>query len=504
MKLPKFELAVNLSARLVAAALSFLAVPFYIEILGVESYGLIGFFTTLQLVFFILEMGLGGAFTREVAALSSTGDAVALALLGRTLELLFLILAVTIGIIVFFLSGAISGHWLVAESLTVEEVDQSVRLMGFVVAVQLPFLLYQAGLLGVQHHLQLNLLLIVVYFLRYLGVIGVLLWIDASISTYFIWQLFVSLFQSICARLMLFYTVKSKCKKPYFDFRMVKNIWRFAAGMAAISITSVILTQVDKLVLSKLLTLQEFGYYSLAVLMASVPYLFASPFYNVYYPKLTALVSEDDANGLAADYRAGSQLIATIIFPVGMSLVFLSEPIVNIWLQDVNVSGRVYPLLSVLAMGTTLLGIMHMPYALQLAHGWTRLTLIVNVVSIVVLLPSMIFLVERYGAIAACYTWLALNVGYILVTIQVMHRRLLLGELKNWYTYSLCYPLLITGLVSWLVSSVYIGAGIMNWPILMQLLILAVSFLVIVSAGLLSTPVTREIVANFIRKYIEV
>jgi O-antigen/teichoic acid export membrane protein len=69
-----------------------------------------------------------------------------------------------------------------------------------------------------------------------------------------------------------------------------------------------------------------------------------------------------------------------------------------------------------------------MPYALQLANGWTKLAFYQNLVSIIVLVPGIILLTERYGMVGAAIIWVLLNSGYVFITVQLMHRRLLRGE----------------------------------------------------------------------------
>ena len=56
--------------------------------------------------------------------------------------------------------------------------------------------------------------------------------------------------------------------KAVFQKQLLKGIWRFTAGMSGISILAVILTQLDKVILSKMLSLEMFGYYTLASMVA--------------------------------------------------------------------------------------------------------------------------------------------------------------------------------------------------------------------------------------------
>jgi hypothetical protein len=58
------------------------------------------------------------------------------------------------------------------------------------------------------------------------------------------------------------------------------------------------------------------------------------------------------------------------------------------------------------------------------------------------MIPAMLLLVPRWGAVAAAWIWLALNVGYTLCAISVMHRRILVAEKWRWYVHGMLLPLL--------------------------------------------------------------
>src|SRR5262249_50635312 len=105
----------------------------------------------------------------------------------------------------------------------------------------------------------------------------------------------------------------------------------------------------------------------------------------------------------------------------------------QIWTHDATLAASTYVILSVLVVGMALNAIMHGPYALQLAYGWTSLALYQNFLALICLVPIMIWSVERFGAVAAACAWLALNVPYVTVGIQIMHGRLLPGQKWRWY-----------------------------------------------------------------------
>jgi O-antigen/teichoic acid export membrane protein len=84
--------------------------------------------------------------------------------------------------------------------------------------------------------------------------------------------------------------------------------------------------------------------------------------------------------------------------------------------------------------------VMTIPFALQLAAGWTRLSLYKNLIAIAVAVPLLLVAVSRYGALGAATVWIVINVGYLVFELPVMHRRLLPGDLAQVYVRDIGAP----------------------------------------------------------------
>jgi len=83
---------------------------------------------------------------------------------------------------------------------------------------------------------------------------------------------------------------------------------------------------------------------------------------------------------------------------------------------------------------------MVIPYILQLAYGWTRFAVKVNVVAVLLLIPAIFWAVPRFGSVGAAWIWVILNSGYILISIHFMHQRLIPGEKWRWYFHDVFIP----------------------------------------------------------------
>jgi O-antigen/teichoic acid export membrane protein len=86
---------------------------------------------------------------------------------------------------------------------------------------------------------------------------------------------------------------------------------------------------------------------------------------------------------------------------------------------------------------------MHLPYALQLAHKKTLLTLVQNLIAAALFPILTITLVRQYGLQGAAWPWLLLNMSYILFSAPLAYRKLLDTARKPWYLKCVLAPMVL-------------------------------------------------------------
>jgi O-antigen/teichoic acid export membrane protein len=426
-----------------ATIISLLFVPIYIKFMGIESYGLIGIFMSLVALLSVLDMGLSATLSRELARLSSTSAAGQESRdLLRTFEIIYWGVGTIIGLGLVILAPIIARYWIDAQQISVKTTEGALMAMGLVVAFQWPASLYGGGLLGLQRQVLLNTILICVLIIQSFGAVLVLWLISPTILAYFIWQIFMALLHTSILARYLWCSLPKTDRQSRFQKYLLTKTGGFAVGITGISVVTTILTQLDKIILSKLLTLEMFGYYMLAASVARVLNRTVSPIFSTLFPKFSQMVAQNDLMGLTILYHKSCQLLSLLVLPVATMLVFFPEEILSSWLRNPVVAKNSYILLILLVIGTTLNSIMTIPYCIQLAYGWTKLAFYKNVIAIVILVPLMIWLVSLYLAEGAAIIWIILNASYFLIEIPIMHRRLLKDQMYQWYIYDVGMPLL--------------------------------------------------------------
>jgi O-antigen/teichoic acid export membrane protein len=434
VSLVKRNIAANFGGNLWTGLMGLVFVPLYIHFMGIEAYGLMGIFAALLGLFALLDMGLSSTLNREMARLSVQKDkAQDMRDLVRTLEIPYCLVGLVIAATVVLTSPLIAYHWVQVKNLSPSSVQTAVMLMGLCVAFQWPIGFYSGGLMGLQRQVLLNGINVTVATFRGAGAVLILWLVSPTVEAFFAWQIAISATHVSSIVFFLRRSLPSTARPPRFRRDVLRNIWRFAAGMTAIALTSTLLMQLDKIILSRMLSLEMFGYYTLANVMAMTLYRFIGPVFSATYPKLTSLVQLAAAEEIVRLYHKSAQLVSVLVLPAALVVAFFSREILFLWTRSSVTADNAHLLVSILVMGTAFNGLMNIPYSLQLAHGWTRLAFLVNIAAVLSLTPLMILLAQRFGAIGAAYIWAIMNFGFILVTISIMHRRLLPAEKWRWY-----------------------------------------------------------------------
>lgn len=135
--------------------------------------------------------------------------------------------------------------------------------------------------------------------------------------------------------------------------------------------------------------------------------------------------------------------MAVLILPIAAVLSLFSFEVLRLWTGNSDTAASAAPLLSVLMVGSAINALLYLPYILQLAFGWTKLPLLASLISISILVPLMFPMTKHFGPVGAALIWPILNVLNLLITVPIMHRRLLPRETRKYYS-DIGLPLLST------------------------------------------------------------
>jgi len=430
----------------VSGLLGVFCVPLYTRIIGIESLGIIGLFASVQGVLIILDMGLSATVNRELAlATSGAKDLRDSRDLVCTLEWIYWSLALGVALVLAALAPLVP-YWVKADVLPPSTITAAGILLAAQLAVQFPQSLYTGGLLGLEKQVLLNIITSITNIARHVGVLLPLWLLKPDIIVFVSWQIGIIAAGVLITRWFLWKSLPATEVKPHFSMRVLKQVRNFSIGVGATAIVTIPLTIVDKLIMSRILSLETYGYYMLAWQGATGLGILVTPFFSAFFPRFTGVLnSSSDEQPFTRIYATACQLLSMVLAPAAASAILFARPLTRIWLHynGGEAANIVAPILALLLAGTYCNGLMHLPYAVILAKGKTHFAFFQNALSLVFYLPLIYVLTVKFGAMGSATCWLALNFGYVAFSAFLLHKWFLPGQFCGWMKNAVILPFVV-------------------------------------------------------------
>jgi hypothetical protein len=129
-----------------------------------------------------------------------------------------------------------------------------------------------------------------------------------------------------------------------------------------------------------------------------------------------------------------------LLAPIAIVAAFFSREVLFMWMGDRTIVENTHLVLTLLACGMLLHGLVQAPYYLQMAYGWWRIILCTNLLLLVGIIPLNILMARAYGGPGAALVWVLLNLCYVLA-LPLVHRRFLKGQQGRWLFEDIFMPL---------------------------------------------------------------
>lgn len=435
MNILKRNIIANYFGQFYSILIGIIMVPFYLKYLGTEAYGLVGFFVLVQSWMALFDLGLSPTLSREVAKVRTSdtqNSRFEFILLLHSLEFVFIIFSFIMMIVIVLFSEFIAIKWLNVVTLDLDTVSYCIKLMGIMVGLNFMTALFQSGIKGAEAQVWLNLTNIILRTLQFVGVLLVLYFIDNDIKLFFEYQLII-IFITLIVFSFKFYKLMNIGRfKIYFAYKNIKPIVPFAMAIAYTGGLSIIATQLDKLLLSNVLVLKEFGFFTLVALVANAIMQFSGPIGQAIQPRMTSLLHQGKTEEMMKLYRQFTQYTAIIIFSIVGIVGFFSYELLYAWTGNKEASLWGKDILFWYAMGNGILAVAAFTYYLQFAYGKMKMLVQYNTIQAIIQLPFVVWAAYTYGAIGVAITWFIFRLISMLIWTPLVHHKFAPGIHKDW------------------------------------------------------------------------
>ena len=451
----------NLVANSLNQGVSFLvniiAVPLYLSQLGVEQYGLLGFALVVQTWVNLLEIGMSGTLGREMTRLKigEAGESSVHSFL-RSLDWLFLGMIVMLPVLGWLSRGWWAHDWFTGETLDPRMIGECVVLIIALAAVRVAGTLYKGGLMGLDRQVFVSAVSIVGSVARLLLPLP-FIWAVPDVRIVVAAWLAISIFELVAVRVALSSAFSTRLKWTHFSFAELGQRAYLWGSIAYLSLAWTAITQTDKLILSRVLPLADYGRFTLVMIVSNAMLAIPAPVCFAFQPRMTAAAARGDREELARLERDATRIMTIFVVAPAFALAAVPYLAMLAWTGDPVTAKAASAYLGPYVVGSAIVSFAAIVYSIQYAYGDLKLHVRAYTLFAAILIPTEIVVATRFGALGAAWLWLAVNLLLLLGYYPLVFHRFLAGETKSWAARIIAPPAIASALVAWAVGSVIGG-----------------------------------------------
>ena len=416
--------------------------PIQVHFLGVEAFGFVGLITILQVLLGSLDLGIAATVTKIVSSDHShqrKDSAEAL----NTASSVYWCIALVIAALLWINSSRVAAFWLTNTRLDPETVALGIQIIALYLGLRWPVAFYSGVISGLQRMDTLNIVKASVNTLRLVGGVVVLFFMPKLLA-FLIWFAITSAIELMVFAVVTYRMLPTLSLRPCFSIASFKNIWKYSVAMNFIALTALVLSQADRLAVSKFLSLEYLGYYSIAYNASIVISLVQSAINNASFPAFSHSFSRGEHVQLLSRYNKASQLMGLVVALPCFALIFFGHEVLTVWI-NAKVANEASLTLTWLAIGFFLNAVVSNAYIAAIACGQPNLPLKVNIVALVIYLPLLYWLVHQYGIGGAAAAYAGLNAYYVFSLVPLVQARIIQQGFGMWARHNLI-PVVLIGI----------------------------------------------------------
>lgn len=407
--------------------------PIFLLNMGPEAYGLIAIFTLVQAWFALLDAGISQSISRQTARYyAGTLTSQDYCNLYNGLHVAFLFICSFVLVLLLINIDGLAGSWLNVKKINSEDISYILGIIFVCVFMRCTGGLYRGVINGAEKIVWLSFFNIALATLRFVLVIPYLYLYDFNILKYFEYQFFIALFEYI----ILFWKNNKLIPKNKINIKQsfieVRKNKAFIINIGIASTIWLLISQFDKLLLSKYVSLSDYGYYSMGVMLASIILLCSSPVGNAILPRLTNLISRGKKEEAINIYMQLTNFVCIIITMVGFIIILNIDQVVLTWIGDLSSKKYIEDTIIFYVLGNIFLVLSNFPYYLQYAVGDLKYHMRGNLILASIMIPSMFLAILNYGVYGAGITWLIVNFFWFLLWPYFIHKKFFQNVYSVW------------------------------------------------------------------------
>jgi O-antigen/teichoic acid export membrane protein len=380
---------------------AFISTPFIIRFLGSEAYGVLLLVLLIPTYFTFADLGMGIASTKFASEALGEGNREKEARVVWTAAAIALISTLIVAIPIFALANQIIVY------LNVPEYLRSQATIGLRIATA-SFVL---GILGsVVNSPMLSRLRMDLNTITQAGprvmlsfVTPFILYFGGGIVEVVSWSFIVSV---AAFAIIVFFSARllPELFKARADRKMFRPLLRFGGAWFVAMVAAILLINLEKLFLTKMVSVKALAYYSVAFTFASMATMFSSAMSQSLLPAFSQLLSSGKREEFDALFARSIRLNIIWLLPVLMLMFVVARPFFTLWAGEefgVESTAPFYVLLAGLSFNL----LAYIPHASIMATGRTDVFAKLYWIELALYVVVAWILISYFGIVGAAAAW---------------------------------------------------------------------------------------------------
>lgn len=465
----KKNIIANIIGKFWSVFSNLIFIPLYIKYLGMENYAVISFAILLNGVLVLIDGGLSATLSREMAKIGKNSDKINLL---QTLESCYLSIVAFFAVLLILSADYWAYHWLNLGSISPENVAMYIRIFGIGILFQLLNNFYIGGQLGLEKQVQANVLQVLWGVVRN-ALVVIAIYFYPNLYVFFGWQTVVTMLFCLIIRQSLYNKLQHRAGFRFkIDLGILSKVRNFALGILLIMLVAVINTQLDKLIISKMMNIENLGYYTLSVAIATGIVTVINPIAVASLPRLTMLYSEHKTAEAQALYHRLARWVSVVVFSLMAVLFLFAEKTLFAWTGDMEIAQKATVSLPFLALGFGMLALQYIPFNIAVANAYTILNNVMGISGLLITIPCYWFGFKYFGVRGVAMAFGITQTLFTLVYLYFIGRKYFNSNaVWQMFTKELLLPLIVAFALSILFTQIAIDTN-NRWLELLQLLLI--------------------------------
>jgi O-antigen/teichoic acid export membrane protein len=372
--------------------------PFIVRNLTIEGYGIYILLTSVFGYYGIFDLGLGQGLVKFVSEYLATQDNKRLNIaINSIFWTQFIVGAFLSFLLVVFASSIVAIFNVSPANYPVTVSALKICAVGFFFSMLSAT--FSSVLIGMQRYditsvtdsminLTLNILILVVSFLKY-GLVGVVI---------------VTVISSIVSFVVYFFILRSKLPQYkigfLLDFAVLKKFLVFSSNIFLSKISSIFANYIVRFVVSFFLGPSAVTYYAIPAKLLGAYGGVLSSAAGTLFPFTSNLAATGKSDEIRAIFLKASSLFVAISLPLSLFIALFSKGIMTLWMGS-DFAENSWMVLTILCISSTIGGFSAVPNLVILGMGNSKLIGIFSVITIVSYIIFLPFFTKFFGIIGA-------------------------------------------------------------------------------------------------------